>query len=296
MFATDVASRGMDFPNIDWVIQMDCPEDTETYIHRIGRTARYRSKGNSLLLLDPSEVSFIELLKEKTLLPKQLHTKKTEDISSKLATLLIESPPIKYLAERAFVSYVKSLSLLGNKEVFNSKNYNLQDFAYSMGLASEITINFDEESEEEKVVKKSKLQKFKDKIKQKKQSKEVAEENNFLIKKEITSIDLDESIPIRVSKRQLKRFKPEGVQKGQNITKFDEEGNAIEAESTIDALRKAIDQSVPDANAHDREGFISNIKSKLSKEDASDKKEFEELMKERKLKKKMKKKNVASMG
>jgi hypothetical protein len=40
LFATDVAARGLDFPNVDWVVQVDCPEDVPTYVHRVGRTAR----------------------------------------------------------------------------------------------------------------------------------------------------------------------------------------------------------------------------------------------------------------
>ena len=43
MFATDVAARGLDFPSLDWVVQLDCPEDAAAYIHRVGRTARYIS-------------------------------------------------------------------------------------------------------------------------------------------------------------------------------------------------------------------------------------------------------------
>lgn len=34
MIATDVASRGLDFQNVDWVLQLDCPADVDDYIHR----------------------------------------------------------------------------------------------------------------------------------------------------------------------------------------------------------------------------------------------------------------------
>ena len=55
LFATDVAARGLDFPQVHWVVQADCPEDVATYIHRTGRTARYTASGRALLLLLPSE-------------------------------------------------------------------------------------------------------------------------------------------------------------------------------------------------------------------------------------------------
>jgi ATP-dependent RNA helicase DDX10/DBP4 len=51
MFATDIAARGLDFPEVDWVIQVDAPEDAAMYIHRVGRTARYNSNGRGLLFL-----------------------------------------------------------------------------------------------------------------------------------------------------------------------------------------------------------------------------------------------------
>lgn len=34
MIATDVASRGLDFQGVDWVMQLDCPADVDDYIHR----------------------------------------------------------------------------------------------------------------------------------------------------------------------------------------------------------------------------------------------------------------------
>lgn len=60
LICTDIAARGVDFPAVDWVIQLDAPEDKNTYIHRVGRTARYKSKGNALLFLLPSERAFVD--------------------------------------------------------------------------------------------------------------------------------------------------------------------------------------------------------------------------------------------
>lgn len=65
LLATDIAARGLDFPEVHWVVQVDCPEDPATYIHRVGRTARYHRGGESLLMLLPSEIKMIEKLKEK---------------------------------------------------------------------------------------------------------------------------------------------------------------------------------------------------------------------------------------
>ena len=48
-----------DFPAVNWVVQLDCPEDANTYIHRVGRTARYEKDGESLLVLLPSEEEFM---------------------------------------------------------------------------------------------------------------------------------------------------------------------------------------------------------------------------------------------
>ena len=64
MLATDIAARGLDFPDVDWVVQLDCPDSVDTYIHRVGRTARYRASGNSLLMLLPSEVAMLDNLKK----------------------------------------------------------------------------------------------------------------------------------------------------------------------------------------------------------------------------------------
>lgn len=48
MIATDVAARGLDIPNVDLVVIMEPPKDTETYIHRSGRTARAGAEGTCI--------------------------------------------------------------------------------------------------------------------------------------------------------------------------------------------------------------------------------------------------------
>jgi ATP-dependent RNA helicase DDX10/DBP4 len=65
LFATDIAARGLDFPAVDWVIQVDCPEDVDTYIHRVGRTARYNRGGKGMLLLLPTENPMVDALEKK---------------------------------------------------------------------------------------------------------------------------------------------------------------------------------------------------------------------------------------
>eukprot|EP00442_Polarella_glacialis_P025297 CAMPEP_0115154202 /NCGR_PEP_ID=MMETSP0227-20121206/67152_1 /TAXON_ID=89957 /ORGANISM="Polarella glacialis, Strain CCMP 1383" /LENGTH=728 /DNA_ID=CAMNT_0002565029 /DNA_START=38 /DNA_END=2220 /DNA_ORIENTATION=+ len=63
LLASDAASRGLDFPQIDWIIQYDPPQRTEEYLHRVGRTARIGRAGNALLFLKPSELGFLDVLR-----------------------------------------------------------------------------------------------------------------------------------------------------------------------------------------------------------------------------------------
>jgi len=64
LIATNVASRGLDFPAVHWIVQYDPPIDPKEYIHRVGRTARAGLKGEAISFLQPSELSYLELLKE----------------------------------------------------------------------------------------------------------------------------------------------------------------------------------------------------------------------------------------
>lgn len=55
LVATDVAARGIDVCNIDAVINYDIPDDSDSYVHRIGRTGRAGNVGNAYTLLYPKE-------------------------------------------------------------------------------------------------------------------------------------------------------------------------------------------------------------------------------------------------
>ena len=55
LVATDIAARGLDIEGVTHVISYDIPRDTETYIHRIGRTGRAGEKGTAITFVTPQE-------------------------------------------------------------------------------------------------------------------------------------------------------------------------------------------------------------------------------------------------
>lgn len=145
IFATDVVARGLDFPAVDWVIQLDCPEDADTYIHRVGRTARYGKIGRAVLFLDPSEEEGMLKRLEHKKVPIQkikIRPNKTQDIKNQLQNMCFQDPELKYLGQKAFVSYAKSIFLQKDKEIFNINEIDLEGYASSMGLPGAPKIKF----------------------------------------------------------------------------------------------------------------------------------------------------------
>ncbi|KAI9275980.1 P-loop containing nucleoside triphosphate hydrolase protein [Sporodiniella umbellata] len=145
LFCTDIAARGLDFPAVDWVVQLDCPEDAATYIHRVGRTARFDAEGHALLILVPSEVeAMTEELKKKRVPIEEIkiRTSKQQTIQKQLQSFCFQDPEIKYLAQRAFVAYMRSIYLQKNKDVFDVNALPAEEFAHSLGLAGAPKIKF----------------------------------------------------------------------------------------------------------------------------------------------------------
>eukprot|EP00795_Rhopilema_esculentum_P017738 gene17738-9406_t len=145
LFATDIAARGLDFPEVQWVVQFDCPEDTNTYIHRVGRTARLEKDGQALLILLPSEeAEMIKQLEAKKVPIQEIRPdpKKMQSIQNKLASFCAQSQEMKYWAQRSIVSYARSVFLQSNKKVFDVQKLPIKEYAISLGLPVPPRIRF----------------------------------------------------------------------------------------------------------------------------------------------------------
>ncbi len=71
LVATDVAARGLDVERISHVVNYDIPHDTESYVHRIGRTGRAGRKGDALLFVAPRERHLLRAIEKATRQPLQ---------------------------------------------------------------------------------------------------------------------------------------------------------------------------------------------------------------------------------
>ncbi|KAK4544357.1 ATP-dependent RNA helicase dbp4 [Oleoguttula mirabilis] len=145
LFATDVVARGLDFPAVDWVVQVDCPEDADTYIHRVGRTARYEREGRAVLFLDPSEEAGMLARLEQKRVPIErinVRAKKQSSIKNQLQSMCFQDPQLKYLGQKCFASYARSLHVQKDREVFKLDQYDLEGFASSLGLPGAPRIKF----------------------------------------------------------------------------------------------------------------------------------------------------------
>ncbi|HMT51256.1 MAG TPA: DEAD/DEAH box helicase, partial [Dietzia sp.] len=69
LVATDVAARGLDVPRISHVVNYDIPHDTESYVHRIGRTGRAGRSGHALLFVTPRERRLLSQIERATRQP-----------------------------------------------------------------------------------------------------------------------------------------------------------------------------------------------------------------------------------
>ena len=64
LIATDVSARGIDIPDVDFVVNYDLPEHPENYVHRVGRTGRGRKRGIAYSFCDESEKDLLLMIED----------------------------------------------------------------------------------------------------------------------------------------------------------------------------------------------------------------------------------------
>ncbi|OWV17287.1 DEAD/DEAH box helicase [Fibrobacter sp. UWB4] len=95
--ATDVAARGIDVDRISLVVNYDIPYDTESYVHRIGRTGRAGRSGNAILFITPREKRMLKTIEKATRQPidvmemptsEQISKKRVEAFKAKVKSVV----------------------------------------------------------------------------------------------------------------------------------------------------------------------------------------------------------------
>lgn len=89
--ATDVAARGLDVKRISHVVNYDIPYDTESYVHRIGRTGRAGREGKAILFVAPREMRMLSAIERATKQPiKAMALPSRKDITNRRVNLFKE--------------------------------------------------------------------------------------------------------------------------------------------------------------------------------------------------------------
>ncbi|EDR23910.1 ATP-dependent RNA helicase DBP7, putative [Entamoeba dispar SAW760] len=153
LFTTDVAARGIDLKDIDWIIQYDPPGETSEYIHRVGRTARIGRNGNALLMLLESEGEYVNLLRNEGVIIEEM--KRDEVVKSlnmaggdkkvisrlhemqlQVEKLLIDNEELKEMAIKSFQAHLRSYTTHRGelRKIFSIKKLHIGHICKSFGI------------------------------------------------------------------------------------------------------------------------------------------------------------------
>jgi len=279
LIATDLCARGMDFPGVDWVVQLDCPESPDEYIHRAGRTARNNSSGNSVLCVTQGEKDemLVKLKSKKVELTSwKVNKDRMTDLTPKLRAFTAESEEIKGYATRAFQAYCKSIHLSKDKKIFQIQNYKLDKYAASLGLAVTPRLRF---LERDPNLRKGLGKAAAASVKLEEDS---SDEDIFDVKLDQTEITKLDELEIEAD-LEKKHSKPEKAKK--LITKAirNQEKKSVKIASDDE-------EAAEDGEDEDEDFDISKAKDRLALADVDDRAKEKQTKKEKRLEKKMKEK------
>ncbi|VDO11356.1 unnamed protein product [Rodentolepis nana] len=137
LFATNIAERGLDFPEVDWVVQFDCPKQLDDYIHRVGRTARAERRGRALMFLLPSEVGIIKLLNERNIQIRQMQIPESRTysvVTTRAPAILASKPELAETGRIAFCAYLRDYCFIPKSLTSSEKNNQTSDECAGMSL------------------------------------------------------------------------------------------------------------------------------------------------------------------
>lgn len=141
LLTTDVAARGLDFPQVDLVVQIDPPSDPKSFLHRCGRAGRAGRKGLSVIFLQPTEEDYIPFLEvRKTPITPLAHPEiSVTDAEARETTVQIRETVKKDRAlhdkaQKAFVSWVRSYSKHTASSIFRIADLDWTDLGHAWGL------------------------------------------------------------------------------------------------------------------------------------------------------------------
>uniref|UniRef100_A0AAY4EMX0 ATP-dependent RNA helicase n=1 Tax=Denticeps clupeoides TaxID=299321 RepID=A0AAY4EMX0_9TELE len=151
LICTDVAARGLDLPQVTWIVQYNPPCSVAEYVHRVGRTARIGTRGCSLLFLTPSEVAYMDVLashsisiffsfpitlqKSAQALEQELRERATV-LQSDFENVVHASEDSVQTAKKALQSFLRAYTTYPSsaKHIFHIRSLHLGHAAKSFGL------------------------------------------------------------------------------------------------------------------------------------------------------------------
>merc|ERR1719186_203759 len=137
LLCTDVAARGLDIPDVDWIVQFDPPDDPKEYIHRVGRTARGEGgKGHALMILRPEELGFLRYLKQANvpLNEFEFSWSKVSNIQPQLEKLVSKNYFLNLSAKEAYKAYVRAYESHSLKHIYDVQNLDMKAVGTSFGF------------------------------------------------------------------------------------------------------------------------------------------------------------------